>query len=328
MAKGKIFYDKIKSKRMEKDATQQEVAELLGIPRPTYASFELGKQDFDVDKLRKLSDILDISIDEIYIEGFKNTIVVPLLNNKGGSAKTTVSNGLSYVLATEGYKVLAIDSDAQMNLTHSLGILERDPEINLNTALVNESSFLDFIKPTKYENLDIIIADYALSTIESKLPTKAYRETLFRRLIRPIIDKGIYDYIIIDTSPNLALLNFNIMLASNFCLIPCSIEPFALDGLEILTGFIKECKQHNPELEILGITKTKVDKREGKLLKQTNKVLQEHFGSQLFESFIPIDIKIKQAQWENIPVNVLAANGKSDKHYKELAKEFIKKIKR
>lgn len=328
MAKGKILYDKIRSKRIEIDATQQTIADVLGVSRSTYASFELGKHDFDEDKLKKLCDFFKIHLNDVYIEGFRSTIVVPLLNNKGGSGKTTVSNGLSYVLASEGFKVLAIDSDAQMNLTHSLSILDRDPECNLNTALVNEASLMDFIKSTKYDNLDIITGDYALSTIESKLPTKSYRETLFKRLLKPILDKGIYDYIIIDTSPNLALLNFNIMLASDFCLIPCSIEPFALDGLEILTGFIEECKQHNPSLEILGITKTKVDKREKDLLEKTNKVLQEHFGNHLFESYIPVDIKIKKAQWDNIPVNVLAKNGKSDKHYKELAKEFIKKTKK
>lgn len=328
MAKGKILYDKIKNRRIEIDVTQQTVSEALGVPRATYASFELGKQDFDEDKLQKLCDFFKIELSDVYIPGFRNTVVVPLINNKGGSGKTTVSNGLSYILSTQGYKVLVIDSDAQMNLTHSLGILDRDLECNLNTALIREESLLNFIKPTKYENLDIIMADYSLSRIDTELATKSYRETLFRRILKPVLDKGIYDYILIDTSANLGLLNSNIMLTSDYCLVPCSIEAFALDGLEILTGFINDCKMDNPTLDILGIVKVKVDKREGSILSQFNSVLEEHFGNVMFDSFIPIDIKIKQSQWNNVPVSVLAENGKSDKNYKELAKEFVRKTKR
>lgn len=328
MAKGKILYDKIRNRRLEIDVTQRELSDILVIPRATYASFELGKHDFDETKLKRLCEFLKIDLKEVYIEGFKETIVVPILNNSGGSGKTTVTNGLSYVLAAEGYKILVIDSDAQMNLTHSLNISKRDPHKNLSIALINEQPLINFIKPTEYENLDIIIGDYALSTIETIFATKAHREKVFKRLLKSILDAGIYDYILIDTNTNLGFLNFSIMLASDYCLVPCAIEPFSLDGIAILTGFMQECKKHNPGVEILGIVKTKVDKREGYILKKTNEVLEEHFGDQLFESYMPIDIKIKHAQWDNIPVNVLAENGKSDKHYKELAKEFISKIKR
>ena len=304
MAKGKILYDKIKNRRIEIDVTQQTVADILGVPRATYASFELGKQDFDEERLKKICEFFKVELSDVYIPGFRNTVVVPLINNKGGSGKTTVTNGLSYILSSEGYKVLVIDSDAQMNLTHSLGILDRDLECNLHTALIREESLLDYIKPTKYENLDIIMADYSLCRIDTELATKSYRETLFRRILKPVLDKGIYDYIIVDTSPNLGLLNSNIMLTCNYCLVPCSIEAFALDGLEILTGFIDDCKRDNPSLGILGIVKTKVDKREGSILEKANKVLEDHFGSVLFDSYIPIDIKIKQSQWDNVPVSV------------------------
>ena len=47
--------------------------------------------------------------------------IVPIVNQKGGVGKTTVCRHLMKLLTESGYRVLAVDMDAQRNLDTYLG---------------------------------------------------------------------------------------------------------------------------------------------------------------------------------------------------------------
>ncbi|WP_461867074.1 ATP-binding protein [Thermococcus sp.] len=65
-------------------------------------------------------------------EGFRVVIT-----GKGGVGKTTLTAILARLLARDGYKVLAVDEDPQMNLAHAIGIPKevRDKIVPLNRNL-------------------------------------------------------------------------------------------------------------------------------------------------------------------------------------------------
>lgn len=53
----------LKEKRNEKNLTQKEVADYLNISQQAYAHYESGKRLIDIDKLIKLADLYQISLD-------------------------------------------------------------------------------------------------------------------------------------------------------------------------------------------------------------------------------------------------------------------------
>lgn len=253
------------------------------------------------------------------------TKIIAISNNKGGSGKTTLVSNIGYCLANIGKKILLIDADMQMNLTRSYDIMPNN-EKNLYKALSEERTLIDFITKTNYENIDMIISDYMLSAIDMQLVNKNFKETLVKRLLEDIVDKNIYDFIIIDTCPFLGLLNYNILVASDYVMIPVELSAFGVEGLEPLSNFIKEVKIYNKELEILGILETKVDNRESTTT-EVRELLRELFPTQVFENSIPVDINIKKSQFQGVPVCDFDKNSRATLSYMELAKEVMSKIK-
>lgn len=59
--------DRLREIRSAKNLTQKNMAEQLNISRSTYAHYELGSREPDVETLKKISAILNISLD--YISG-------------------------------------------------------------------------------------------------------------------------------------------------------------------------------------------------------------------------------------------------------------------
>ena len=89
------------------------------------------------------------------------TKVIAFANNKGGSGKTTTCSNVGCAMAGEGYKVLMIDGDMQMNLTISYFDEEQALEFAKNnktiyTAVKEEKDVSDFISHTDIEGLDIV----------------------------------------------------------------------------------------------------------------------------------------------------------------------------
>ncbi len=60
-----LFHEKLIQRRKEKGMTQEELAEQLCISRQTVSKWENGECMPDADKFIRLSDILEISLDEL-----------------------------------------------------------------------------------------------------------------------------------------------------------------------------------------------------------------------------------------------------------------------
>ena len=249
------------------------------------------------------------------------TKVIAVSNNKGGSGKTTVAGNLAYSLMQQGKKVLLIDADMQINLTRSYD-LSKNSEKSLYDALINANSRQHYIINTKYPNIDFIISDHMLSAIDMELFTKKLRETVFERILRPVKSENSYDYIIIDTCPFLGLLNYNILVASDYVLVPVELSAFGIEGLEPLTNFFEEARLINTNLQFLGIIETKVDLRES-TNDVTREILRDLFKDKVLNSYIPIDINIKKSQFAGEPLSVFTSGSRAAIAYEDLAKEVI-----
>lgn len=320
----KVEYEKIKKLRLERGMTQVELAEATGVNVSVIKSQETGRSDMNYNYLLKIAKGLGVDVGEIYIEDYRETKVITVANNKGGSGKTSVVASLGHTLSDMGKKVLLIDSDMQMNLSYSYGF-ERD-RMNLNEAIVNEEDLGGYIRKTDFNNLDIIISDFEMATIEMHLFTKTLRETVFKRLIRKTVESGVYDFIIIDTNPTLGMLNLNILNASDYVIVPVEMSAFGILGLEVLIKFINQAQEINEKLELAGVLRTKVDKRES-ITSEADEVLMDVFGEKIFDAYIPIDTNVKKAQWERQPLNVFNKSSRANKQYTRFAKELMAIVK-
>lgn len=59
------YIQKIKELRNEKGLSQEQVAQIIGVSRPTYTAIEKGKQKLDLDEAKKLANIFGIDVDTL-----------------------------------------------------------------------------------------------------------------------------------------------------------------------------------------------------------------------------------------------------------------------
>ncbi len=254
------------------------------------------------------------------------TKVITFLNNKGGSAKTTTCTNVGYFLSEIGKKVLLLDGDAQLNL--SLSLFPQDEVIknsnskhNLYHAIINENDLSDYIADTSYPNLDFIHSSISMSSIEYDLFPKWQRETVLKRCLEKIISSNEYDYILIDSPPTLGGWVMNILVASDYFIIPVEPSPWGLIGLGNLLEFLENMNKFLPHLSMLGIVLTKVDMRKN-YTKQMQDLVSELDDIYIFENYIKVDSSIEWSQENSIPVSEYKKNTRSASEYKKLAKEI------
>lgn len=100
-----MAYPKIKELREKKGLTQQQLAEKLDMPLPTYRSYETGAREPTIDFLIILSDFYDITTDYLLDHQLKSE---PLNDNDIDHAKKYHS------LDTHGKKVVDVVTDIEL----------------------------------------------------------------------------------------------------------------------------------------------------------------------------------------------------------------------
>ena len=256
------------------------------------------------------------------------TKVIAFANNKGGSGKSTTCANVAYAMTMDGYKVLMIDGDMQLNL--SLSYFDEDKvldfakgEKNLYKAIIKQERLDDYIVHTGYERLDLIPSSTLMSSIEYELFTKWQREFILKKCLSGIKESGEYDYILIDSPPTLGGWVMNFLCAADYLIVPVEASPWGLFGLANMVDFYNEVREINPALNLAGIVVTKVDERKN-YFKQTKETLSELEDIYVFTSYIRVDSSIEWSQDNSKPVIVYKKSSRSASEYIELAKEVEK----
>ena len=262
----------------------------------------------------------------------KKTKVICFANNKGGSGKSTTCSNVGYGMASEGKRVLLIDGDMQMNLTLSFFTEEEAldmarSEKNLYHAIREQKELTDYIVHTRYADLDLVPSSTLMSGIEFELFTKWQREWILSRVLKPIVESGVYDYVLIDAPPTLGGWVMNVMCAADGLIIPVEASPWGLFGLANMFEFFEQVKTIRPEIELYGIAITKADERKN-YFKQTLATLQELQDVHLFTQYIRVDSAVEWAQDNSAPVLAFRHTSRSAKEYAELTKEIMDYVSR
>lgn len=235
--------------------------------------------------------------------------VITVSNQKGGTGKTTSCVNLGIGLASEGKRVLLIDSDPQGSLSISLGYSEPDTfENTLATLMMNivndeEMNFEDVIIHHE-EGVDIIPSNIELSAIEVSLVNVMSRELILRQLIEKL--KASYDYIIIDCMPSLGMMTINALSCADTVLIPVQAAYLPVKGLQQLIKTIGRVKrQLNPKLHIEGILLTMVDNRTN-YAKDISAMVYDVYSSSIkvFKTEIPMSVRTAETTVEGSSIRI------------------------
>ena len=163
---------------------------------------------------------------------------------KGGTGKTTTTAALAQAAAADGKRVLAIDLDPQGNLSLFIGA---DQNQAGSYQLLHGADARQVIQRTQ-QDIDVIAASPDLAT-ERTAPASAKR---LQEALKPV--KGMYDFIFIDTPPQMGELTFNALQASTGIIIPLETDNSSIQGLYQITDIAKQIQQGaNTELCILGV---------------------------------------------------------------------------
>jgi len=245
--------------------------------------------------------------------------IIAIINQKGGSAKTTTAVNLGASLTENGKKVLLIDIDPQGSSSKWLRF-SNDGKGFYNVFAENTCLY-DNVKSTGIDGLSIIPSSQWLIGIEKALASEVGAETILRRKIREQYDK--WDYILIDCPPALGLLSLNALVAATEILVPLETRVMALDGLAQLLKTVEMVKDRlNPDLKINGIIPCRVDKRT-RLSMDVIDELKKRFNGMVYDTCIRETVKLAECPSFGQPITVYDAKGSGAEDYRTLAKEVI-----
>jgi len=247
--------------------------------------------------------------------------VISIINQKGGTGKTTTAINLSAYLAALGRRALLVDFDPQGNATSGLGHKPNLNEHCVYHGLAGLVSAAGLIKGSPVINLHYIPANNHLAGALVELVNLPEREYYLRRFLNGLRHQ--YEYIIIDLPPSLSLLTVNGLIASDEVLIPVQAEYLSLEGLsQILETIYLIQNNLNHPLKITGALITMYDRRE-RLSREVSKEIRRHFNHHIFTVEIPRSVALAEAPSFGQPVILYNPDSPGALAYHRLAKEII-----
>lgn len=256
------------------------------------------------------------------------TEIIAIVNQKGGVGKTTTAINIAACLASAGKKTLLVDADPQGNSTSGLGISKQNLKENFYHFLINEDvSLEDVIMETPVPDLHLIPTNRDMLGIDQELMEFEKKESRLKSFFDKklaITDNNCkYDFIIIDSPPNLNILSINIMVAATRIIIPTQPEYMPLEGLADLIDTYKRIRETlNNRLSILGVLIT-MHMSTNNLSKEVTQNLRENMGSIVFDTVIPKNVRLAEAPSFCLPIIMYDPKSAGSISYQAVTKEIL-----
>jgi cellulose biosynthesis protein BcsQ len=187
---------------------------------------------------------------------------IALFNHKGGVSKTTTTFNLGWMLASKGKRVILADTDPQCNLTGmALGEETEQDEARIESIYNTISNIKTGLapafesQPKAIEAVDCIpiqgqeglfllpghvgLGEYEVTLgiaqeLSGSIQTLKNLPGSISDLFEKTASKFNADYILIDMSPSLGSINQNLLMTSNFFLVPTTADFFSLMAIDSL----------------------------------------------------------------------------------------------
>ncbi|MBX2813574.1 MAG: ParA family protein [Myxococcales bacterium] len=250
-----------------------------------------------------------------------STFTMAVLNQKGGTGKTTTSVSLAAGLAARGFRTLLVDLDAQGNVAVSLGLRAKKSLYHV---------LIDGVRPQDAavqvdSHLDVLIADQTLADAELELVHAPKQAFVLRQRMLPVVSpQSPYAFVILDCGPSLSLLNQNALTFARSVLVPVSCDYLSLVGVRLIVQNVEHVQRTLlTPVEIIGVLPTLFDRR-NKIAKESIRVLEDRFEGKVL-SPIRVDVRLKEAPRYKMPIFEYAPDSNGAMDYWALVDAMVAK---
>lgn len=271
-------------------------------------------------------------------------MIYAIVNQKGGTGKTTTAVNLGAAWAEMGARVLVVDLDPQAHATLHLGVAVQESTPTIYTALHTDVSgrrlpdplappeasradagvtLADCIRRAGKDPLDVVPSSLDLAQADLELHMVFDRERRLSRLLAPVAPG--YDAVLLDCPPYLGLLTVNALAAAQRVIVPLSADFLSMQGLRALVRTILQVSSDlNYRLALEGVLLTRVERTAMARAVEADlrQVLDGSGVGRVFQTTIPKNVEIAEAAANRSSVLAYSPRSAGAEAYRALAQEI------
>jgi chromosome partitioning protein len=260
---------------------------------------------------------------------------IAFINEKGGSAKTTlVANLAAHLALHRGRRVLALDMDPQGQLARALGteLPAGGPSaVDLLLDEMLDDDALDRAAPargvlprvaTRIRGLDLVGANKALGLAGALEPAGEEATARLSRSLDTLFERDDYDLLLIDAPPSFGPLTLNVLRAVREVVVPVPLTWLGLDGCANLLRTIETVRTRydTPGLRITMVIPTFY--RRTRMAHEMLERLKARFPKELAHTVLGYHVKIDEAQSRGKSIIEYAPKDRASRAFAALAEEL------
>lgn len=253
--------------------------------------------------------------------------IISVMSPKGGTGKTTTTNSIAYILATEHKKrVLILDGDPQADTSRTFDVYEPD-EIGMSEMLEKHElvngpyKTKDLIKNTEYAQIDVIPANGYLMRTDMNLLLQETDDQVTRLRMELQEVKDMYDYCICDCGRLFDMVVLNMLIASELVIAPVKPGGFEVRALQNLQEQVLDLLDINPDLKIKGLL----------VMKQKNNTHSDVYEwleneCEMFSTTVRRSIVVEKASIAAAPVPAFSKRCVTTQDYRHVVEELLQDL--